>query len=274
MKEFYYELIVETDDFAELIENFLGDWCDAVIEENGKFITTYEYEPVNVKDALLIYKKELEEMFGAKFVLTAEITQKKNEDWIESYKKSVEPIQIGNYYVYAPWHEPKAGVKNFCIEPSLAFGTGHHPTTKNAMLFVQKYVKKGGRLLDVGCGSGILALTAADMGAKVDLCDTDAEAVEVAKKVFESNNLAYENIWAGSADEAKIEYDITVANIITDVLVMISKDLKNRIKKGSKLILSGILEENEEKLKPFYKDLTLIDRVCESEWVTLVYEKQ
>ena len=112
------------------------------------------------------------------------------------------------------------------------------------------------------------------MGAKVDLCDTDAEAVEVAKKVFESNNLAYENIWAGSADEAKIEYDITVANIITDVLVMISKDLKNRMKKGSKLILSGILEENEEKLKPFYKDLTLIDRVCESEWVTLVYEKQ
>ena len=274
MKEFYYELIVETGDFAELIENFLGDWCDAVIEDNGKFITTYEYEPVNVRDALLIYKKELEEMFGAKFVLTAEIVQKKNEDWIESYKKSVEPILIGNYYIYAPWHEPKSGVKNFCIEPSLAFGTGHHPTTKNAMLFVQKYVKKGDSLLDVGCGSGILALTAADMGANVDLCDTDAEAVEVAKKVFESNNLTYKNIWAGSADEAKIEYDITVANIITDVLVMISKDLKNRMKKGSKLILSGILEENEEKLKPFYKDLTPIDRVCESEWVTLVYEKQ
>ncbi|MDD3468198.1 MAG: 50S ribosomal protein L11 methyltransferase [Campylobacterales bacterium] len=273
MKEFYYELVVETSDFYELIENFLGDWCDAVIEENGKLVTTYEYEPVNVKEALLIYKGELEEMFGTKIILSAQISQKKNEDWIEAYKKGVEPIQIGNYYVYAPWHEPKAGVRNFLIEPSLAFGTGHHPTTKNAMLFVQKYVKKGDALLDVGCGSGILALTAADIGANVDLCDSDAEAVEVAKSVFEANNLSYQSIWAGSADEAKIEYDITVANIITDVLVMISKDLKKTLKKGGKLILSGILEENEAKLKAFYGDLTLLDRVCESEWVTLVYEK-
>lgn len=273
MKEFYYELTVETSDFGELIENFLGDWCDAVIEENNKLITTYEYEPINVRDALLIYKKELEEMFGTKFVLSAEITEKKNEDWIESYKKSVEPILIGDYYVYAPWHEPKAGVKNFCIEPSLAFGTGHHPTTKNAMLFVQKYAKSSDRLLDVGCGSGILALTAADMGATVDLCDSDAEAVEVAKKVFDANKLAYENIWAGSANEANFEYDIVLANIITDVLVMIAKDLKKALKKGGKLILSGILEEHEEKLKAYYKDLTLVDRVCESEWVTLVYEK-
>lgn len=274
MKEFYYELTVETSDFAELVENFLGDWCEAVIEENGKFITTYEYEPINVRDALLVYKRELEEMFGAKFVLTAEIVQKKNEDWIESYKKSVEPIQIGNYYIHAPWYEPKSGVKNFCIEPSLAFGTGHHPTTKNAMLFVQKYVEKGDSLLDVGCGSGILALTAADMGAKVDLCDTDVEAVEVAKKVFETNGLTYQNIWAGSANEAKIEYDVTVANIITDVLVMIAKDLKKSIKTGGKLILSGILEANEERLKLFYKDLALKERVCENEWVTLVYEKR
>ncbi len=273
MKEFYYELIVKTSDFAELIENFLGDWCDAVIEENGKFITTYEYEPVNVRDALLIYKKELEEMFGVKFTLTAEIVKKKNEDWIEAYKKSVGPILIGNYYVHAPWHEPKEGVKNFCIEPSLAFGTGHHPTTKNAMLFVQKYVKKGDSLLDVGCGSGILALTAADMGADVDLCDTDEKAVEVAKKVFENNKLIFNRIWTGSANEANFEYDIVLANIITDVLVMIAKDLKKALKSGGKLILSGILEENEEKLKPFYKDLTPIDRVCESEWVTLVYEK-
>lgn len=273
MKEFYYELMVETSDFYELIENFLGDWCDAVIEENGKLITTYEYEPINVRDALFIYKNELEEMFGAKFVLSAEIVEKKNEDWIESYKKSVEPVQIGDYYVYAPWHEPKAGVKNFCIEPSLAFGTGHHPTTKNAMLFVQKYTKNSDRVLDVGCGSGILALTAADMGAKVDLCDSDESAVEVAKKVFEGNEQSYENIWTGSANEANFEYDIVLANIITDVLVMLSKDLKKAVKQGGKLILSGILEEHEEKLKAYYKELKLVDRVCESEWVTLVYEK-
>lgn len=274
MNKFYYELTVETSDFNELIENFLGDWCEAVIEENGKFITTYEYEPVNVKEALLIYKGELEEMFGSKFVLTAEITKKKNEDWIESYKKSVEPVQIGKYYVHAPWHKPKNGVKNFCIEPSLAFGTGHHPTTKNAMLFVQKYVKSGDRLLDVGCGSGILALTAADMGAKVDLCDTDPEALKVAKAVFKANNQSFEKAWAGSANEANFEYDIVLANIITDVLVMIGRDLKKAVKSGGKLVLSGILEEHEERLKPFYRDLTLIDRVCENEWVTLVYEKR
>ena len=273
MNEFYYELVVETADFYELIENFLGDWCDAVIEEDGRLITTYEHNPVDVLDALNIYKKELEEMFGVKFVMSATINEKKNEDWIESYKKSVEPVQIGDYYVYAPWHEPKAGVKNFCIEPSLAFGTGHHPTTKNAMLFVQKYAKFGDRLLDVGCGSGILALTAADMGAIVDICDSDADAVNVAKEVFKVNSLTINKAWTGSADEANFEYDIVLANIITDVLVAISKDLKKALKPGGKLILSGILEEHEEKLKKFYANLKEIDRVCEAEWVTLVYEK-
>ena len=273
MKEFYYELTVETSDFFEAIESFLGDWCDAVIEEDGKLITTYEHEPLDVKEALFAYKAELEEAFGSKFVLSAEIVEKKNEDWIESYKKSVEPILVGEYYVYAPWHEPREGARNFCIEPSLAFGTGHHPTTKNAMLFVQKYTKSGDNVLDVGAGSGILALTAADMGASVDLCDTDEEAVEVAKKVFAQNSLSYKTIWTGSANQANFEYDIVLANIITDVLIMISKDLKKSIKNGGKLILSGILEENEEKLKPYYKELTLVDRVCESEWVTLVYEK-
>ena len=214
-----------------------------------------------------------EEMFGVKFVMSAKINEKKNEDWIESYKKSVEPVQIGNYYVYAPWHEPKEGVRSFCIEPSLAFGTGHHPTTKNAMLFVQKYVKSGDRLLDVGCGSGILALTAADMGATVDICDSDGDALEVAKSVFKVNSLAINRGWTGSADEANFEYDIVLANIITDVLVAISKDLKKALKTGGKLILSGILEEHEEKLKRFYANLKEIDRVCEAEWVTLVYEK-
>ena len=77
MNELYYELVVETDDFYELIENFLGDWCDAVIEEDGKLITTYEHNPVDVLDALNIYKKELEEMFGVKFVMSATINEKK-----------------------------------------------------------------------------------------------------------------------------------------------------------------------------------------------------
>lgn len=273
MNEFYYELVVETSAFADSIENFLAERCDAVIEEDGKFITTYEDEPTGILEELLAYKAELEEIGAEKFAMSAEIVAKKNEDWMESYKKSVEPVLIGDYYVRAPWHEPQEGVKNFCIEPSLAFGTGHHPTTKNAMLFVQKYAKSEGRVLDVGCGSGILALTAADMGAKVDLCDTDEEALEVAKKVFETNSLSYENCWTGSANEAKIEYDLVLANIITDVLILISKDLKKALKTKGRLVLSGIIEEREEKLKPFYADLNLLERVNESEWVTLVYEK-
>ena len=78
MNEFYYEMRVTTSDFFDVIENFLGEWCEAVIEENGAFITTYEYNPEHIKEALEAYKKQLEELFATTFTLTIAIQKKAN----------------------------------------------------------------------------------------------------------------------------------------------------------------------------------------------------
>ena len=101
-------------------------------------------------------------------------------------------------------------------------------------------LKKNDAVLDVGCGSGILSIACAKLEALVDICDTDEVALKSSSTNFALNNVAFGNSWVGSASMATKEYDVVLANIIADVLIMISKDLKNNLKQGGYLILSGI----------------------------------
>jgi len=198
--------------------------------------------------------------------------EKENIDWIQKYQDSVEPIDVAEFYVHPSWYEPKEGKINILINPALAFGSGHHATTYSCLDAISKLVKSEDELLDVGCGSGILALAATMKGAVVDLCDTDPLAVDSAKDNFELNSKSYNKIWEGSANKSDKEYDIVVANIIADVLRMIAGELKNRVKSGGILIVSGILDKKESIVTDSFRDLELLNRVQRDEWITLTYK--
>jgi ribosomal protein L11 methyltransferase len=205
--------------------------------------------------------------------MTYTLEEKENVDWIKTYQESIQPIEAGKFYIFPSWYEAKENFINIKIDPALAFGSGHHATTFSCLEAISSYVEEQNHIIDVGCGSGILGLACKKLGANVELCDTDPLSVESCKENFELNEEKYDKLWEGSIDKAEGIYDVVIANIIADVLRFISKDLKAATKEGGYLILSGILDKNDELGKESFKALTLEKRTLKDEWVTLIYKK-
>ncbi len=274
MKRYYYEYKITPSAFFEEIESFLMDrFYNGIEESEGSLILRSEEPLDSIIEQLREYVKSLEELFGQKVDLDIQKSEKANEDWIEKYKKSITPVEVGEFYIYPSWHEPKGGKINIQIEPALAFGSGHHETTSGCLEAISKYVKGGEEFLDVGCGSGILSIAAAKKGAVVDICDTDELAIREAKKNFDLNKTEFKEAWIGSAGQAQKKYDIVTANIVADVLRMIRKELLNATKEGGLLILSGIIEKyREDILKSF--DLPLVEEIKKGEWSTMILRKE
>ncbi|MGM0623402.1 MAG: 50S ribosomal protein L11 methyltransferase, partial [Campylobacterota bacterium] len=111
----------------------------------------------------------------------------------------------------------------------------------------------------------------AKLGACVDLCDSDEQAIDSTKSNFSLNNLAYNNAWVGSVDQVTKQYDVVVANIIADVLLLLYDKIQNTLKVDGILILSGILDNKAQAVIDRYADLQLVDKIEKDEWVTLVY---
>ncbi len=273
MNEFYFELKITPSDHLEDFESFVMDETGEAIETDDEtIIVRSENDPSFVVEEVASYAEQLSEIFGEKITVKCALTKQKNEDWITKFKEGFEPIQVGQFFIRASWHEPKAGATDIIVDPALAFGTGHHPTTKNSILAVEQYVKSGDKMLDVGCGSGILSLCGAKLGAEVDICDTDELAIVASLENFTKNSEQWHDSWVGSV-RSEGEYDTIVANIIADVLVILAKDLKKSLKSGGHLILSGILDKYESKITDMYDELELVETKAEDEWLTMIYKK-
>jgi ribosomal protein L11 methyltransferase len=273
MNNIYFETVISVSSFKDEIENFLMEhFYNGIEEKNNKLILRSEEPLDELTNKLKEYVKALEEIFETEIKLEIETEEKSNKDWIKTYQESVKPVEIDEFYIHPSWYPAKDGKINILIDPALAFGSGHHETTRSCVKAIKKYVKNDDIFLDVGCGSGILGIVAAKLGAKVDACDTDTLAVESAKENFELNNVKYENIWQGSANDTDKTYDIVVANIIADVLVFIANELKSRTKKY--LILSGIIDKYKNKVLKKYKDFELVEEIPENEWVTLILKRK
>jgi ribosomal protein L11 methyltransferase len=269
MKDNYFELSVQVDAFKDEIENFLIERFNNGIEEKkNSLILRSEDNFESLIEELKNYVKALEEIFNTKINLIIKVEKKSNIDWIENYKKSIKPIEIDDFYIHPSWYENKNDKENIIIDPALAFGSGHHETTRSCVKAINKYVKKGDTFLDVGCGSGILSIVAAKKGCSVDLCDTDELAVKSAKENFESNNVEFNKIWVGSAGNTNKKYEVVVANIIADILIFIANDLKKRV--NGYLILSGIINKYKNKVLEKYKEFEFIEEIPDNEWVTLI----
>jgi ribosomal protein L11 methyltransferase len=272
MQNKYYELTVKLDNsFVEVIADYILNIYDEGLElGDGQIIVRSESDLTFVKDALVSLSDNLETPVEMKFTLE----EKENIDWIKTYQDSIQPIEAGKFYIFPSWYEPKEELINIKIDPALAFGSGHHATTFSCLEAISDYVKTDNKIIDVGCGSGILGLACKKLGAHVELCDTDPLSVESCEENFELNREHYDKLWEGSIDKAKNTYNIVIANIIADVLRFIAKDLKAACKEEGLLILSGILDKKETLVKESFKDLKLEKRILKDEWVTLIYKKE
>ena len=272
MKKFYYELQIATNINKEILTDFVMEFVEAVEDAGDLIIVRSEDDLENLQYALNEFATSLKEITHQDITITTHLEKKENIDWIENYKNSIQPVEAGDFYIHPTWAKPKEGFINIQIDPSLAFGSGHHESTNSVLQFISKYVEPNKRVIDVGCGSGILGIACAKKGAIVDYCDTDEESIKNTNDNLVLNKQSANNIWLGSANRAKGQYNVVIANIVADVLVMLYKDLTQILANDGILIISGIIDKQSQKVLNKYANLQLIDSIELNGWHTLVYK--
>ncbi len=201
------------------------------------------------------------------------------DDWAESWKQYYKPVPLGRITVVPAWekYEAKEGEVIVRMDPGMAFGTGTHETTRLVIRLMQDELRGGERLLDVGTGSGILSICASKLGARsCNAYDIDPVAVKVAR----DNALAdgCNNITVGVSDLLKGvdisegKYDFCVANIVADIIIRMLPDIKDYVKSGAPLILSGIIGERADEVRAevIKNGFTVEKEIKENDWVGML----
>ncbi len=201
------------------------------------------------------------------------------DDWIDVWKKHFRPIHIGKRVVVVPeWigYTPQEGEVIVLLDSNMAFGTGEHETTSMCLELLQEHLREGDVCIDVGCGSGILGIAAAKLGAKESyLTDIDPIAVESAEHNAEKNGVrdlvtvAHSNLLT----QAKLTGDVVLANITAEVLVLLAPEIPSYLKKTGTLILSGIIADRIEKVRAAFSRAGLVERDLrhKGEWFAMTW---
>lgn len=230
------------------------------------------YFPKNTYSARreIIIKERFEELFGDRDDLVYNISfyDLADEDYVDNWKKYVFTTKISERFVVKPtWRDYEKNSDELVIEldPGRAFGTGTHPTTYLCIRLMEKYIENSHTVIDVGTGSGILMVAANKLGAKeIWGVDIDPDACEVAKENLILNGITDENTKVLVGNLLNVvenkTFDVVVANILADVILMLLKDISKVIKKDGILILSGIIEDKKN----------LVINACEKEGLELV----
>ena len=199
-----------------------------------------------------------------------------DKDWLESWKAEFVPIRIGAFLVRPTWSEAVAGDSvELVLDPGMAFGTGLHPTTQQCLEALSMLPLEGKSVLDVGTGSGILAIAAAKRGASpVVAVDTDSLAVDAARENAVRNGVAIP-VGEGSAADVPGRFDVVVANIVSAVLQRIAPDLAARLSGGGTLLVAGISAPAERATREALESarLEVLDRTVRDDWVALALRR-
>lgn len=278
--------IEDPKDMEEFKEEFpYWDYIDETLEkpseEEVKVKVYFPEEEVEKKNILATLKRKVEELSAYDLqVGSAEITTSyvEQQDWEEGWKQYFKTFHATDRIVIRPiWEEysSKQGEVVVDMDPGMAFGTGEHETTAMCLSLIERYLKSSDDILDVGCGSAILSIAAKKLGAgKVDAIDLDPVAVKVARENIAYNHLSNEIrvIEGNLVEEVKGRYDIVVANIMADIIVLLSASVKDFLKDGGSFIASGIIhDKREEVISAFERaGLRLVDSLQKGEWNALV----
>lgn len=243
--------------------------------------TTFEDMKYDIENVLDLYREEFqsrgltdEELGSWDF----ELEEKKTEDWSQKWKEKWDVTHVTDKIAVVPdWidYKPKENEVIIKLEPGCAFGTGTHQTTQLCMKALEKYMNKGDKVADIGMGSGILSILSKKLGAtSVYGCDTDDTVIEVAKENAKKNNVEA-TFELGSADKINDKFDFVCANILHFVLAEIMGDLKNLMKTGAMMSLSGILDEKKQMVIDAYakENLELVEEIHQDQWTSFVVKR-
>lgn len=250
-----------------------GDYFDIENNPDETVINAYIKE-----EAFLINKTEIDKIIG-----DYEITGVEEESkWLLAYQKYFEIMKPGKRFVIVPaWkeYEPKDKELIIKIDPSIAFGTGSHPTTKNVLLLMEDMDFNGKSIVDVGAGSGILSYGAYLLGARYILViDNDDDAIKVSMDNLSNinNNNSFEFIVNNLLEGIDKKFEVIIANIVADVIIMLSEYLETNLVDDGIFLVSGILAEKWSAVfdKIVEKGLYLENKIEEEGWITAKFIKE
>ena len=243
------------------------------------FLTNIKENPIEIlktEKELLKSRGLTDEELGSWHVT---IDEKENEDWSKKWKEKWTVTHVTDKIAVVPsWlsYKPKENEITITLDPGCAFGTGTHQTTQLCMKALEKYLKKGDKMADIGTGSGILAILAIKLGASYAYgCDNDPTVIDVARKNTKVNNIKNCKFELTTADKLIEKYDFVCANILHNVLYEIMGDLKNLLKDNGILSLSGILNEKQSIVLEAInrENLKIIDTLTQNQWISYIVTK-
>jgi ribosomal protein L11 methyltransferase len=276
----YYEFKIGISDESKdaLIEYLSGKGCLGIIEGNGN-ITAYFQDIIGIDkitDSMqsarhLLRNSGINDEMSFDHVFIGE------RDWNESWKKKFKPIDVGeNLTILPPWEENNNGRINLIIDPGMAFGTGHHETTKTCLMLIEKFSKEKtekNRFLDFGTGTGILSIAALKLGFKHAVCvDIDPLAIDAAQRNAELNGLWDIEIKEGSISVVNEKFDFIAANLMSEILIQNAHEIASRLNKSGIALLSGIIvgQENDVIAAMENEGLHVLEKFYDGRWVTIL----
>ncbi len=279
MKNFIQYTIKTTPFETEILSSYLWQLNIEGLLENDNNIIAYSSQDLRKQ-----IEKKLKELVTEGFVKQFNIIEKKVEtkNWNEEWEKKINIVEVSEKIVIKPSfknYDSKPDQVVITIDPKMSFGTGDHPTTKMALKLLEKYLTSEKKIIDVGTGTGILSIAAAKLGVeKIIGIDNDEWCLINATENVNKNQVE-EKVEIKKAELHEIkekDFEFVIANINKNVLKEISQNINNKLSGNGKLILTGLLIEDEEDILKSYSfpGLNLKEKFTEDEWIALYFEKE
>lgn len=279
-----YSNYLQIEDYSDIdLKTCYGDLIDEAILNADKTIASVSVYLAGKGHADVVseLRSRLAELqIDAKI----EVNGVNEEDWANSWKEYYKPIKIGEKIVIVPAWERYDAEENEIIvkmDPGMAFGTGNHETTRLVIRLLEKYISSGERVLDVGCGSGILAICASKLGAKMCRAyDIDPVAVKVARENIKDSGLSnvscdVSDLLRG-VDKNDGGYDVICANIVADIIIRMTPDIDKYMNDGAVILASGIIDERAEDVIASFEEhgFYIAEKLLDNGWCALAVKKK
>ena len=278
----YKEFTITAEPFnPEILSSILWELEITGINEEVGCLKVFADESSNLNSEKI--SSFLEKLRNEKLLKIFEVEENilEEKNWNEEWERSINVIEVSDKIVIKPTfrdYDAKPGQNIILVDPKMSFGTGEHQTTKLMLHFIEKYAKPGMKVLDVGSGTGVLAVAAVKLSAASAVAvDNDEWCLSNGKENCELNNVSYKiDVRLGVVqDIPEKDFDLVLANIQKNVLLDISQELADRLSENGILILSGLLESDEDDIKVEYEKLGLkmTDKQQMGEWIAVVFKR-